>query len=335
MKQLFIVLTLILITFNSLPAQKRIKHFIFFELERERIHDTSFLNNEQISGAQLKYMWRELEPAENQYNLDLIQNDLDFLTSKGKKLFIQLQDVTFDTALQKPVPDYLITGKRYHGGVNFQYETNENDEIIIVDGYVARRWDINVAERFNKLLTALGRRFDGKIEGINLPETSVGFGESGKLYPEGFTPELYRDAIINYMAMAKKAFPGSVVIQYANFMPGEWLPWDDKSYLKSLFGFACKEKIGMGGPDIKIYQKGHMNHGYKFLREYSGLITSGVAVQDGNYEEINPKTGKRVTVREIYDFANEYLGLDYVFWCTQEPYYTGEVLPFLKTQYRK
>jgi hypothetical protein len=74
-----------------------------------------------------------------------------------------------------------------------------------------------------------------------------------------------------------------------------------------------------------------MNHGYKFLREYTNSITSGVAVQDGNYEEINPKTGKRVTVKEIYDFANEYLGLDYIFWCTQEPYYTDELLPFLKS----
>jgi hypothetical protein len=331
MNQVIITLTLFLGTIGSALAQKNVKHFIFFELDRDRIHDTSFLNNNKIAGAQLKYMWRELEPKENQYNLELIQNDLDFLTSKGKKLFIQLQDVTFDTALKKPVPDYLITGNRYSGGINIKYETSDNDSILYIDGFVARRWDKNVAERFNKLLIALGSRFDGKIEGINLPETSVGFGETGKLYPEGFTPEIYRDAILEYMTMTKNAFPRSVVIQYANFMPGEWLPWDDKSYLKSLFEFAGKEKIGMGGPDIKIYQKGHMNHGYRFLKEYTNSITSGVAVQDGNYEEINPKTGKRVTVREIYDFAIDYLGLDYIFWCKQEPYYTSEVLPFLKT----
>lgn len=331
MRQILIALTLFSLTNQNTIAQKQIRQFIFFELDRERIHDTSFLNNDQINGAQLKYMWRELESTENKYNLELIQNDLDFLTLKGKKLFIQLQDVTFDTTLRKPVPEYLLTNKRFHGGVNIQYETNEKDEIIEVGGYVTRRWDEQVAERFNKLLTVLGRQFDGKIEGINLPETSVGFGETGKLYPEGFTPEIYRNAIIEYMSMARKAFPHSVVIQYANFMPGEWLPRDDKSYLKSLYEFASKEKIGMGGPDIKIYQKGHMNHGYKFLREYTNSITSGVAVQDGNYEEMNPKTGKRVTVREIYDFANEYLGLDYIFWCTQEPYYTNELLPFLKT----
>jgi hypothetical protein len=330
MKHILLILTLFLFTNNNSIAQKQIRNFVFFELERERIHDTSFLHNEAAVGAQLKYMWRELEPKENQYNLELIQNDLDFLTSNGKKLFIQLQDVTFDTIF-KPAPDYIITKKRYNGGVNIKYETNDKDDIIYVDGYVARRWDQSVAERFKKLLTVLGKRFDGKIEGINLPETSVGFGETGKLYPKGFTPEIYRTAIIEYMAMARKVFPHSIVIQYANFMPGEWLPWNDKSYLRSLYEFANKEKIGMGGPDIKIYQKGHMNHGYKFLREYTNTITSGVAVQDGNYEEINPKTGKQVTVKEIYDFANEYLGLDYIFWCTQEPYYTYDLLPFLKT----
>jgi hypothetical protein len=330
MKHILFGLIIFLTAFNQITAQKEIKNFIFFELERERIQETSFLNNEHIAGAQLKYMWRELEPTENQYNLELIQNDLDFLTSKGKKLFIQLQDVTFDTNLLKPVPDYLITDYRYHGGVNIKYETNENDKIIRADGFVARRWDNLVAERFNKLLIALGERFDGKIEGINLPETAVDFGETGKMYPEGFTPEIYRDAIIKYMMMAKKAFPHSVVIQYANFMPGEWLPWNDKSYLHSLYEFAREKGIGMGGPDIQIYKKGQMNHSYKFLKEYSDSITSGVAVQEGNYEEINPMTGKRVTVKEIYDFGKDYLGLDYIFWCTQEPYYTKEVLPFLK-----
>ena len=333
MKQLLISLTICLAAFNLAIAQKTIKNFIFFELDRERIHDTSFLNNDQIKGAQLKYMWRELEPLEDQYALELIQNDLDFLTSKGKKLFIQLQDVTFDTAWSKPVPDYIFSEKQYHGGVNIQYQTLEGDEDIIVkqDGYVARRWDKQVAERFSKLLTLLGEHFDGKIEGINLPETSVGFGETGKLYPEGFTPEVYRDAICEYMAMAKKAFPRSTVIQYANFMPGEWLPWDDKNYLKSLYVLAKEKEIGMGGPDIKIYKPAQMNHSYKFLKEYSDAIITGVAVQDGNYEEINPKTGKRVTVEEIYDFGQNYIGLDYIFWCTQEPYYTNELLPFLKT----
>src|SRR5450759_3060428 len=121
MKLILIVIGLLLSVSNEVIAKKQTKNFVFFELERERIHDTSFLNNDNIKGAQLKYMWRELEPSKNRYVLQLIQNDLDFLTSKGKKLFVQLQDVNFDTSLVKPVPDYLINDKQYDGGVSLKY----------------------------------------------------------------------------------------------------------------------------------------------------------------------------------------------------------------------
>jgi hypothetical protein len=66
------------------------------------------------------------------------------------------------------------------------------------------------------------------------------------------------------------------------------------------------------------------------IREASGVVATGIAVQDGNYEEVNRETGKRVTVPELLDFAAGYLKVDYVFWCTQEPYYSDEVIPFFK-----
>jgi hypothetical protein len=329
MKYTGLLLAIILLAHSPINAQKQVRHFIFFAHERERIHEKSFLDNANIRGAQLKYTWRELEPEEDQYNLELVQKDLDFLTSKGKRLFIQLQDSNFDT-LYKCVPRYIMQNPLYHGGAGIQYQTGEDDTIIRQEGFMARRWDTAVAGRFFKLLFVLGKYFDGKIEGINLPETSAGFGATGKLYPKGFEPSLYKEAILKYMETLKKAFPKSVVIQYANFMPGEWLPWTDKSYLKDIYAFAKEKNIGMGGPDIKVYNKAHMNHNYKLLKQYSTDIITGLAVQDGNYEEINPKTGKQVTIEEIFYFGKNYIGLDYIFWCTQEPFYTKEVLPFLR-----
>ena len=142
---IFIATGFLLLASHEIFAQKQTKNFVYFELERNWIHDTSFLNNMNIVGAQLKYMWRELEPSKNQYALEIIQQDLDFLKSKGKKLFIQLQDVNFDSALVKPVPDYLIKDHRYHGGVSLKHDT-KNNVIINQNGYVARRWDKGVAE---------------------------------------------------------------------------------------------------------------------------------------------------------------------------------------------
>ena len=53
------------------------------------------------------------------------------------------------------------------------------------------------------------------------------------------------------------------------------------------------------------------------------------SAQDGNLEEINPKTQRPVTVEELLDYARNYLRVDYIFWGMQEPYYSRDVLPAL------
>ena len=73
-----------------------------------------------------------------------------------------------------------------------------------------------------------------------------------------------------------------------------------------------------------------MNHSYGLIRDCAGMVPTGAAVQWGNYDLINTKTGKQVTFREIYKFGRDYLKLDYIFWSTQEPYYSEYLLPFLK-----
>jgi hypothetical protein len=305
---------------------------VFFNLDRGRIADPAFLKTKAFEGAQLKYTWRELEPGEGAYDFRAVRHDLRFLRSKGKRLFLQLQDVSFDNSIVN-VPGYLRTDPRYHGGADPQYVyEGDDDSKAVPAGWVARRWDPAVRERFARLLTALGRVFDGRIEGINLPETAVDFGGSGRWYPKWFTPAGYRDAVLANMAALKRAFPRSVTLQYANFMPGEWLPEQDRSYLRSVYRRAKDLKVGVGGPDLLPNKPGQMKHTYRMMREFGGGVPTGIAVQWGNYEHVNPKTGKRVTVPELLRFATEYLHCDYVFWCTQEPYYTKDLIPFLKTR---
>ena len=75
-----------------------------------------------------------------------------------------------------------------------------------------------------------------------------------------------------------------------------------------------------------------MENSYPLIRNAHGIIPTGVAVQDGNYSIINPQTGKQVTVPEILAFAVDYLKLDYILWCTEEPFYSKEVLPLISAQ---
>ena len=68
-----------------------------------------------------------MEREKDKYNFDAIENDLAFLEKHGKKLFIQLQDVSFDTVYVN-VPAYLRADPVYNGGVALQYEYNGEDE---------------------------------------------------------------------------------------------------------------------------------------------------------------------------------------------------------------
>src|SRR4051794_11704721 len=312
------------------PAARAVHHYVFFDRERERITERSFLDNPAFEGAQLKYTWRELEPQKDRYDFAPLRHDLEVLAANHKKLFVQLQDVSFDVKIVN-VPEYLTRDAEYHGGAEKQYAIENDDEAKAVpEGWVARRWDPAVRTRFHKLLAALGAEFDGKIEGINLPETAVTFGESGRLFPAGFSPTTYRDGVIANMEALRRAFPHSVAMQYANFMPGEWLPTDDKSYLRSVYRRAAELKLAVGGPDLLPGRPGQMNHAYRMIAEFRGAAPTGIAVQWGNYEHRDPRSGRMVTIPDLVRFAADDLRIDYLFWCTQEPYYSEHLLPFLR-----
>lgn len=330
-------LTILLLIFIALllsPAPinaKTVHHFVFFGMDREQLRTTkSFLDTKTFEGAQVSYSWRQLEPAKDKYDFSLIREDLEFLKLHGKKLWVQLQDVSFSER-RIPLPKYLLEDPQYQGGANRQYKFKDDDEGQATPaGWASRRWDPAVQDRFHKLLFALAKEFDGRIEGINFAESSVTFGLSGRHHPEGFTPEKYRDALIANMRALKRAFSKSIALQYANFMPGEWRPTDDKGYLRALYKAARETKIGVGGPDLLPYKRGQMGSSYELIKEIGADVPVGIAVQDGNYDHVNPKTEKRVTIAELIEFATEYLKADYIFWCTEEPYFSNDVVPFMQ-----
>ena len=194
------------------------KHFVYFARDREVLHNHPFLNNSRFEGAQIMYSWAQLEPSKGQYDFSIIHEDYNYLKSKGKQLFIQLQDATFNPNY-KAIPDYLETDV-YDGGAIYQRADSGEPA-----GWTAKRWNKNVQARFARLLTALGQVFDGKIEGINLQESAIGVSHE---FDNSFTPSIYVESLKTNMLALKEAFPQSTTMQYANFMPGEWLPWEDE-----------------------------------------------------------------------------------------------------------
>lgn len=305
-------------------APSKPQHFIYFGRDRDRITEPAFLASPSIVGAQLRYSWRELEPARDRYAFQPVLDDIAILAAHDKRLFIQLQDVTFSDIL--PVPDYLRSDE-FNGGAERKWEAGASG--VRFDGWVARRWDARVRQRFVQLLDALGRAVDGRIAGINLPETAIGF-ENGGTPPSGYSPSEYVASIKAVMSAARRAFPHSVVIQYANFMPGDDAP--STPFLHDVYAHAAAIGIGVGGPDILPFRKFQRMNSLPLIAARSANVPAGMAVQDGNLRDLNPATNRRVTVPELHRYATEELHLDYIFWGTEEPFYTDEILPFLRTR---
>ena len=307
----------------SQPARSTPQQFVYFVNDRERIAEPAFLANTAIAGAQLRYLWRELEPARDQYDFHSILGDIATLAAHGKRLFIQIQDVTFTARL--PVPDYLLNEPEFNGGAARKWEVRDTSRARF-DGWVARRWDPAVNERFARLLDTLARAVDGSIAGINFDETAVGF-DGTEPRPSGFSNESYVAGIKAMMSAARRAFPRTVVIQYVNFMPGDSPP--STPYLHDVYAHAAAIGVGVGGPDILPFRRYQRASSLPLIAARPRHVPGGMAVQDGNLSEVDPATQKRVTVEELYRYAVEDLHLDFIFWGTEEPYYSADVLPFL------
>lgn len=314
--------------------QDSIRHFVYFARDRELIINHSFLSLSRFKGAQIMYSWNQLEPQKDQYDFSIIKEDIAYLKTYGKRLFIQLQDATFNPKYNA-VPDYLLTDE-YNVGATLQY----NDDGV-PEGWTAKRWNKKVQERFALLFMALGNEFDKEIEGINLQETAIGVSDKTDA---SFTDEGYVQGIKNNMLALKKAFPSATTMIYANFMPGEWLPFDDKGYLKSIYKYGEEIGVGLGGPDLMVTRKGQLNHALAQMHEGQFTAPLGIAVQDGNYigktgadkdyEEDGDKgnENRKNIVPMLCAFAKDFLRVRYMFWVNQKPYFEEDVMPCFKNE---
>lgn len=308
-----------------------IKHFVYFTRDREAIKNHPLLTHPMLQGAQIMYSWKNLEPEKDNYDFSEIKEDYEYLKKHNKKLFIQLQDASF-TPEFKAVPAYLLTDE-YDGGVAPQLNDQGSH-----DGWVAKRWNNKVRERFALLLRALGNEFDGKIEGINLQETAI------EVSPEtdpSFSERKYIEGLKANMLALKKAFPTSTTMQYANFMPGEWLPWEDKGYLRDLYRYGEEIGVGLGGPDLMVTRKAQLNHSLALMHEGSFTVPLGIAIQHGNYigktgadedydEHLDTTSPPHENiVPMLHGFAKDFLKVSYMFWVNQEPYFTEHLIPCL------
>ncbi|AXH30696.1 hypothetical protein CGC45_03685 [Francisella opportunistica] len=306
-----IILFIFSVIFFNLCFAKNPQLYLFLGGDSAKDHIKELVNPE-VEGAQIIYSWKRLEPEKNKYDFSAIKDDYKILEKYKKNLFIQLQDRSFDIK-NIPVPKYLQSNK-YDGGIVKQTDFAGEGQPIGA-GWVTKQWNPNVKARFHKLIEQLAKEFDGKVAGVNLPETAIDINQ--KFFNHKFC-NIYVDTIIDNMLFLKQQFKKSKAIQYVNFLPCEWN--NDHGYMQRIFSTARKNKIGLGNPDTIPYRKMQMKNSYSFFKKYkSSLDTIAIAVQEPDYTYINPHTSKKFTPEELYDFDKNYLGADIIFWNIKQP----------------
>ena len=286
----------------------------------ELAENVDLLDRPDIEGAQVIYPWRMLEPEKGEYDFSAIEADLALTDVRGKQLFAQIQD-RFFLPTARNVPQYLLDDPEYGGGLARQYD-NPGEGEPEGQGWTAMQWNPAVRARFQALLQALAERFDGRLYGVNLPESSFDpLSEEGGEH--GFTCDAYFAGTHDNMRAARAAFEDTQVVQYINFWPCEWN--NDHRYMERAFALAVEQGIGTGGPDIVPHKRAQMKNSYPFFnRHKDDLPLIAMAIQEPTLTYTNPETGEKFTRAEFVAFARDYLGVDVIFWSVEAPWLAGD-----------
>ncbi|MGI5447677.1 hypothetical protein ACQEVM_18285 [Streptomyces sp. CA-243310] len=267
----------------------------------------AMIDRTDIGGVQVVVPWKALEGKKGEYKWSRLDDALKYLQQRHKKLFVQVQDRFFDVSMKDAnVPQYV----KDEGGL--APTVDENPDNPTTRGAMVAQWNKEVRADFQAMLKAMAQKFDGKLAGVNLPETAVEVDTEKD--QTKYTSKSYIDAEIDNMRYGKKVFAKTQFIQYINFLPDD----DDHKRMTEMFDLARDKKIGIGGPDTLPDRKYQMENSYKFLHAYKdSLPLVAMAVQEADINAKDPKTGEPYTRERFTDFARDHLGARQMFWTTE------------------
>ncbi len=283
--------------------------------ERAR-HLEQITDEPAITGAQVRYVWAQLEPRKGEYDFGPIERDLALLAAHHKRLVIQIMDRAFGAkSPDHIVPEYMMSEPQFGGAL-----------VRMRNGYAARLWEQPVMDREIALFQALGRRFDSEayVEGIMGEETSIGLADRGG---SGFDPKALGGQLERWLTAVRAAWPHTNVFMYTNFLHGD---------LPQLIAECAKEHCGAGGPDVLPSKP---TEGVKVLlgeaggRDYRGGLPIAFAIQA---PELGGSQGT-FTPQQLFDYAYGTLHANYLFWMRntasggpEQQWDTG-ILPFIRS----
>ena len=242
----------------------------------------------------MRFYWNELERGFDKYDMEELRADLELAESMGKMLVAIIEDKTFNGDI--PTPSYLR-----------EYTVANRNR-----GYTVIRWHPWVVERYLALLDAIGNEFDNHpaLEGIAVQESSLSL-EDDVLEEYGYTPEIYRDAMITTLQYAAGHFPKSQVFWFMNFLKG------NQSYLAEVARAVAPLGVAMGGPDVLPDSRELVENTYPLYDEFNGQMPLFNSLQYDSYFHKHVDTSyptRYWTMDEMFEFARDELNVNYLFW---------------------
>ncbi len=254
-----------------------------------------------LKGVQLRYFWKSIETAEGVYDFSKIESDLAVVSEAQKYLVVFFEDKSFKNGVRY-TPQYLWDEYTVPSGKSMNGE----------EGFVAKRWDSFVVDKISDLMEAMAQRFDAEpwFEGVAFQETAIGLNDyNSNLY--NYTPEAYRDALIDMLINTKTSFKSSQVFWYMNFLAGH------QGYIRSVANAIAPHKVLMGGPDILPDSYSLNNLVYSFYPEFKDKMTLFCSNQFSSYHHSHSSgiyDTKFWTMEELYLWGRDNLYIDYTFW---------------------
>lgn len=247
-----------------------------------------------VVGFMQRYSWRELEPSQGHYDFSAIEADLATAAAHGIQLVVLIEDKSFKNVL--PTPDYL------------RNKTAAN----VAGGYTVVRWDPYVIERYQALVDELGAQFDGnaRFEGIATAESAIGLdGDTRAAFD--YTPEKYREALVQMLTGASRSLPTSRVFWFMNFLA------EGNYYLGDIARRVAPYGVVMGGPDVLPDDTPLQMHAYPFYDGAVGNMPLFTQVEQQCYHHLHADTSsptKYWTPEELFHFGRDELHVSYLFW---------------------
>ena len=300
-------------------------HYVAFEIGAQ-LDTFRHLNEPAIRGLNVRYFWATLEPEENRYDFSEVRRDLDIAAKHGKQFVVFINDKSFGKG-GNPLPEYM----RPYGLAN------------LTGGVSAKKWDPRVVEREIALARALGAEFDShpNFEGIAWQESAPSIS-GDRLDAEGYTPEIFRDSLIQLLKGSSEALPRSWVFWYQNFLPR------NNGYLRDIAEAVLPWRVALCGPDILPYRTDLLIN-YKLYDDFMGRMKLANSAQPDSYrhhkdDKKNSDKGPYqnglkpihadgyVTMQQIFEYGRDRLHLNYMFWTyvkgVSTKVYPGDPLPF-------